>query len=38
LINLVAIVASGILVLWVIKRDRLRRIERARAMSVEGGA
>jgi uncharacterized hydrophobic protein (TIGR00271 family) len=38
LINLVAIVASGILVLWVIKRDRLRRIERARAMSAEGGA
>jgi uncharacterized hydrophobic protein (TIGR00271 family) len=38
LINLVAIVASGILVLWVIKRDRLRRIARARAMSAEGGA
>jgi uncharacterized hydrophobic protein (TIGR00271 family) len=37
-INLLAIIASGIGVLWVIKRDRLRRIEKARAVSAEGGA
>jgi uncharacterized hydrophobic protein (TIGR00271 family) len=37
-INLLAIIASGIGVLWVIKRDRLRRIEKARAISAEGGA
>jgi uncharacterized hydrophobic protein (TIGR00271 family) len=38
LINLVAIVASGIAVLWVIKRGRLRRLGRARAVSIERGA
>lgn len=37
-INLFAIVASGIAVLWVIKRARLRRIARARSMSLGPGA
>jgi uncharacterized hydrophobic protein (TIGR00271 family) len=37
-INLLAIIASGIGVLWVIQRARHRRIARARAVSIERGA